>query len=161
MNELSANPLTHWKPKQVLQTASPSALSKQREKSGYSVPKNETDLDSVNELRTAMVDTCRLVWRCDIHGTRNGILGLKPMCALKLLLSVVEWMGIRPNGYRYARVAYMYSWCHWLDFLCTIPPSTGQTEVAHPRPQCPWAGPLPVRTPQAHHPELPGTRAGC
>ena len=64
--ELSANPLTLWEPKQ-------GTARRGRSRATYiSVLKNDTGLDSVSELRTAMMD--RQVWRCNyVHGTRDGI----------------------------------------------------------------------------------------
>ena len=60
--ELSANP---WETKQ-------GTGKRGRKRATYiSVLMNDTGFDNVNELKTAMLD--RLVWRCYIHGTRDGI----------------------------------------------------------------------------------------
>ena len=62
---LSANTFTLWETKQ-------GTGKRGRKRATYiSVLMNDTGLDNVNELKTAMLD--RLVWRCYIHGTRDGI----------------------------------------------------------------------------------------
>ena len=63
--ELSANPLTLWETRQ-------GTGKRGRRRATYiSVLLNDTGLDNVNKLKTAMLD--RPVWKCYIHGTRDDI----------------------------------------------------------------------------------------